>query len=55
MIPFNKPPYVGKEEQYIAEAIKNNKISTTAMIAKYLNGIIFNTNKNPIKIRVITA
>ena len=27
MIPFNKPPYVGKEEKYIAEAIRNNKIS----------------------------
>lgn len=26
MIPFNRPPYVGKEEQYIAEAIRNNKI-----------------------------
>ncbi len=26
MIPFNKPPYVGKEEEYIAEAIRNNKI-----------------------------
>lgn len=27
MIPFNKPPYVGREEQYIAQAIRNNKIS----------------------------
>lgn len=27
MIPFNKPPYVGKEELYIAEAIKNSRIS----------------------------
>lgn len=26
MIPFNKPPYVGKEKDYIAEAIQNNKI-----------------------------
>lgn len=27
MIPFNKIPFAGKEEQYIAEAIQNNKIS----------------------------
>lgn len=27
MIPFNKAPYVGKEEAYISEAIRNNKIS----------------------------
>lgn len=26
MIPFNKPPYVGKEEQYILKAIRNGKI-----------------------------
>ncbi len=26
MIPFNRPPYVGKEEEYIAEAIRNRKI-----------------------------
>ncbi len=26
MIPFNKPPYVGKEEQYICKAICNGKI-----------------------------
>lgn len=26
MIPFNRPPYVGKEEEYIAEAIRSNKI-----------------------------
>ena len=26
MIPFNIPPYVGKEEQYIAQAIANHKI-----------------------------
>ena len=26
MIPFNKPPYVGKEEQYISKAIRNGKI-----------------------------
>lgn len=34
MIPFNKPPYVGKEEQYIAEAIKNNKISGDGIFTK---------------------
>ncbi len=27
MIPFNKPPYVGKEEQYMKEAIGSRKIS----------------------------
>ncbi len=27
MIPFNKPPYVGGEEQYISQAIRNCKIS----------------------------
>ena len=27
MIPFNKPPYVGEEEKYIAQAIRNCKIS----------------------------
>lgn len=26
MIPFNRPPYVGREEQYIKEAIQNHKI-----------------------------
>lgn len=26
MIPFNRPPYVGREEQYIREAIENHKI-----------------------------
>ena len=26
MISFNKPPYVGKEKDYIAEAIAANKI-----------------------------
>lgn len=37
MIPFNKPPYVGKEEQYIAEAIKNNKISGDGVFTKRCN------------------
>ncbi len=27
MIPFNRPPYVGTEEQYMAEAVRNHKIS----------------------------
>ena len=27
MISFNKPPYVGKEKDYIAEAIAANKIT----------------------------
>ena len=37
MIPFNKPPYVGKEEQYIAEAIQNNKISGDGIFTKRCN------------------
>ena len=37
MIPFNKPPYVGKEEQYIAEAIRNNKISGDGIFTKRCN------------------
>ncbi|WP_302138706.1 dTDP-4-amino-4,6-dideoxygalactose transaminase [Halomonas alkalicola] len=27
MIPFNKPPFVGTEEQYITQALKGNKLS----------------------------
>ena len=27
MIPFNKPPYTGNEDQYILESIKSSKIS----------------------------
>lgn len=27
MIPFNKAPYVGKEQEYIVQAVQNNKIS----------------------------
>lgn len=34
MIPFNKPPYVGQEEQYIAEAIHANKISGDGAFTK---------------------
>ena len=26
MIDFNRPPYVGKELEYIAEAVRENKI-----------------------------
>lgn len=37
MIPFNKPPYVGKEEQYIAESIRNNKISGDGVYTKKCN------------------
>lgn len=37
MIPFNKPPYVGNEERYIAEAIKNNKISGDGVFTKRCN------------------
>ncbi len=34
MIPFNKPPYVGKEKEYIAEAINSNKISGDGIFTK---------------------
>lgn len=34
MIPFNKPPYVGKEEQYITEAIRNSRISGDGVFTK---------------------
>lgn len=34
MIPFNKPPYVETEEQYIAEAIQSNKISGDGAFTK---------------------
>ena len=27
MIPFNKPPYTGNEDQYILESVKSSKIS----------------------------
>ncbi len=35
MIPFNKPPYVGKEEQYISEAIKSHKICGDGSFTKH--------------------
>lgn len=34
MIPFNKIPYMGREEQYIANAIQNNKISGDGIYTK---------------------
>ena len=37
MIPFNIPPYVGTEEQYIAEAIKSRKICGDGSFTKRCN------------------
>lgn len=37
MIPFNKPPYVGDEEKYINEVIKNRKISGDGEFTKKCN------------------
>lgn len=34
LIPFNKPPYVGKEQEYIAQAIANNKICGDGQFTK---------------------
>lgn len=37
MIPFNVPPYIGKETDYIAEAIKNRKICGDGEFTKKCN------------------
>ncbi len=37
MIPFNKPPYVGREEEYIRQAIHNCKISGDGDFTKKCN------------------
>lgn len=34
MIPFNIPPYTGKEQEYIAEVIKNQKLSGDGIFTK---------------------
>ena len=34
MINFNKPPHVGKENEYIAQAIASNKISPDDIIVR---------------------
>jgi dTDP-4-amino-4,6-dideoxygalactose transaminase len=34
MIPFNKPPYLGTEERYVLESMKQNKISGDGAFAK---------------------
>ena len=34
MIPFNKPPYTGNEDQYILESVKSSKISGDGEFAK---------------------
>lgn len=40
MIPFNKPPYVGKEEVYIKDAIANRKICGDGKFTKKCNAWI---------------
>lgn len=37
MIPFNRPPYVGKEDIYIAEAIRNHKICGDGPFTRHCN------------------
>lgn len=37
MIPFNKPPYIGKEKKYIHKAIKSEKISGDGKYSKKCN------------------
>ena len=37
MINFNVPPFVGKEEEYIAEAIKNRKLCGDGEFTKKCN------------------
>ena len=34
MIPFNKPPLTGNEEQYVLEAMKSSKISGDGFLHK---------------------
>jgi len=38
MIPFNRPPYIGKETDYIAQAINNQKISGDGEFTKRCHG-----------------
>ena len=40
MIPFNKPPYVGKEKEYIAQAIAANKICGDGQFTKKCHGLL---------------
>lgn len=34
MIPFNKPPYTGNEEQYVLQAVQSDKISSNGFFGK---------------------
>ena len=34
MIPFNKPPHTGNEEQYVLQAVKSDKISSNGFFGK---------------------
>lgn len=40
MIPFNKPPYVGKEKEYIAQAIAANKICGDGQFTKKCHALL---------------
>ncbi len=40
MIPFNRPPYVGREQEYIEEAIKDRKICGDGEFTKRCNNWI---------------
>ena len=37
MIPFNKPPYIGKEPLYISNAVQNQKICGDGTYTKQCN------------------
>ena len=43
MIPFNKPFLVGKEIQYIEEAVKSGKISGNGMFTNKCHAFFENT------------
>ena len=40
MIPFNRPPYLGTETEYIEQAIKNNKISGDGAMTKECSSML---------------
>ncbi|HBD94158.1 MAG TPA: dTDP-4-amino-4,6-dideoxygalactose transaminase, partial [Spirochaetia bacterium] len=54
MIPFNKPPFVGTELEYIKKAISNNKISGDGEFTKKCHSW-FETNFNSKKVLLTTS
>lgn len=53
MIPFNIPPYIGKEKKYINEAIKNHKICGDGEFTKKCN--LWFENKTKIQKTLLTT